>query len=96
MFEIPTADDGTFEVLEGGSHALRLHVTGAGFASRAMPIRARVGEVEVHHIVTWIGEDGFTGLLNERPADGDVLRLAWADSEELVDTTVTFHDAGIA
>lgn len=95
MFDNPTAEDAIFEVLDDEPHVMRLHVAGTGFAARAMPLRAMVGDVEVHHIITWIGGDGFTGVLDETPADGDTLRIGWADGGDLADTPVIYHAGGI-
>jgi hypothetical protein len=91
MFETPTATSAIFELLEGQPWPLRIHVVGSGYVARAAPLYAAVGDVAVRHVRTWGDEGGFTGVLPELPADGDVLKIGWADDAELVETGVVFH-----
>jgi hypothetical protein len=93
MSDTPTATEALFEVLEGEPWPLRVHVSGTGYVARALPLVASVGDVVVQQIRTWADESGFTGVLRELPADGDVLRIGWAD-DELVATPVVFQGGG--
>ncbi|GAA1197112.1 hypothetical protein F4556_007322 [Kitasatospora gansuensis] len=93
MFETPTATGAFFEELEGEPWPLRVHVSGTGYVRRAVQVAAVVGEVVVEQIIPAAGGDGFTGMLAAVPAEGDVLKVGWAD-DELVDTPVVFHAAG--
>lgn len=91
MSEPLTATSGLFEIVEDEAWPMRIHVEGAGYAQRASLLRAKVGAVPVGQIRTYATENGFTGVLEQVPADGDVLAIGWAEDVELIATPVVFH-----
>lgn len=93
MYEQPTATSAIFELLSGEPWPIRIHVSGSGYLARAIPPAAAVGDVVVQQLMAYPGGGGFTGVLAESPAEGDVLKVGWLGSP-LVETPVVFHAGG--
>lgn len=75
-----------FETLEPGSvpgFATRIHVVGADFVARAAPLSARFGTQPVQELVIAPGGAGFSGFLEQPPAEGDRLLAHYADEPEV-------------
>jgi hypothetical protein len=88
-------DSGKFLPLESpvGPWVMRVILIGEDFETRAAPLVAKVGELDVDFMQ--ISADGTTasGLLAEIPPSGARVRIGYLDDPELADTEVTFQPA---
>lgn len=94
MFDNPTATEAIFEQIQQGPWKVRVHVIGSGYVKRAVPAAAVVGDVEVQQITLHPDGRGFTGLMDDRPRHGDVLKVGWLGSP-LVATPVVYRTGGV-
>lgn len=69
---------------------LQVEVEGSDFHSRAIPFVASVGNVAVEDIFLKLDGDGFVGLLQSLPGEGDELKIGYLD-RELVGTGFTYQ-----
>lgn len=66
---------------------VRISLSGDGFASRALPLTAEVGDERVEGLITVDG--GAVGFLRSVPPAGARLRIGYR-SDKLQDTDITF------
>jgi hypothetical protein len=85
-------DSAQFEVLAEPpvpEWVMRVTAKGSGFATRAVPLGAQLGDVPVEGLVIDLDAAGFTGYLRRIPPSGSRLLVGYRDGE-LADTGITF------
>jgi hypothetical protein len=86
-------DSASFETLPEplGPWVMSVMLTGDGFENRAMPLVAKVGDLDVDLIV--IASDGTmaSGMLMDVPEPGARVSIGYLDSPELAETDVAFQ-----
>jgi hypothetical protein len=87
--------EAVFEPLEEplGDMVMQVSIAGSGFAERAIPPVARVGDVPLQRIMVSPQGDGIVGFLDTEPDDGARLVVGYL-GEEMVETGITYHGGG--
>jgi hypothetical protein len=87
--------EAVFETLEEplGEMVMQVSIGGSGFAERAVPPVARVGDVPLQRIMVSPGGGGIVGFLDTEPDDGARLTVGYL-GEDLVETDFAYHGGG--
>jgi hypothetical protein len=78
-----------FETVTTTRWAMRVTILGQGIEPRALPLVVLVGDQAAEAISFLFEGNGVSGLLVDKPAPGDVVRIGYADSS-LIETDFTY------
>ena len=77
----PHVASASFLAIDGPEGKIHIQVIGTDFVARAVPVEARLGEQVIERVTLRPDGNGFAGILERAPREGERLYVGYADGD---------------